>query len=63
MRLLKLLFGCPCENVSRPITRKRLVGDRMEKVTYCVCLDCGTEYSYDLDTMSRGVSLASINAA
>jgi hypothetical protein len=45
-RLLNLLFGCSCQNLTFPITRN---GE-----TYRVCLDCGKEYKFDWLTMSLG---------
>jgi DNA-directed RNA polymerase subunit RPC12/RpoP len=48
--ILNLLFRCPHRRLTRPVTpvTKRGVpqGD-----TYVVCLDCGKQFSYDLQEM------------
>jgi hypothetical protein len=43
-RIYDLLLGCPHGNMSRPFT--------IHGRTYCVCCDCGHEFSYSLKSMS-----------
>src|ERR1700733_9749726 len=44
LRTLKFIFGCRHRNLSRPFTCSRR--------TYEVCLDCGRQFPYSLETMS-----------
>jgi hypothetical protein len=43
--LLNLLFGCHHSNLSRVFTIRRR--------TYRVCCDCGAEFEYSLETMTK----------
>jgi hypothetical protein len=43
-RLLNFVFGCHHSNLSRVFT--------IDRRTYRVCCDCGTELDYSLETMS-----------
>lgn len=50
--LLDLIFGCWHENLTRPITVRGSKSPAAQLTgTYCVCLDCGKEFPYDLNTM------------
>lgn len=42
-RVYDLLLGCPHRHMTRPFT--------IDKRTYCVCCDCGKEFTYSLQTM------------
>lgn len=50
-KFFNFFMGCKCRNLSRPFTITR---PGQAPVTYEVCLDCGQEYAYDLDTMRVG---------
>jgi hypothetical protein len=54
MRFLDVLFGCPHNNLSFPITvrgaRRRTQASSVTG-TYVVCLDCGHEMPYDWEEM------------
>jgi hypothetical protein len=43
--LLNLLFGCHHSNLSRVFTIRRR--------TYLVCCDCGAEFEYSLEAMTK----------
>ena len=43
-RIYDLLLGCTHRQLTRPFT--------IDKRTYCVCCDCGREFTYSLDAMS-----------
>jgi hypothetical protein len=51
--LFDFLFGCRHKQITRPITPVRKPGIRSEG-TYVACLECGTQFSYDLDEMRVG---------
>lgn len=51
--LLNLLFRCPHKRLTRPITPSSKGGVR-DGETYVVCLDCGKQFSYDLNEMRIG---------
>lgn len=48
--VLNLLFRCPHKRMTRPITPASK-GGVAHGDTYVVCLDCGKQFSYDLDRM------------
>ena len=48
-----LLFRCPHHRVTRPITPVSKAGVPNGD-TYVVCLDCGKQFSYDLQKMHIG---------
>ncbi len=53
-KLLNAIFGCWHLHYSFPITprhRSRRTQAALLTGTYVVCLDCGTELSYDWNTM------------
>jgi hypothetical protein len=56
MKLLDAMFGCTCKHYSFPQTKEG-------KGCYVVCLNCGREYEYDWQTMTRGKSLAELAVA
>jgi hypothetical protein len=51
--ILNLLFRCPHRRLTRPVTPVGRTGEP-EGGTYVVCLDCGKEFSYDLERMRLG---------
>lgn len=53
-RLFNWFMGCHHKNLSFPITRECSCG---AVETYRVCLDCGTEFLYNFDTMRLGSRL------
>jgi hypothetical protein len=50
--ILNLLFRCSHQRITRPITPAHKAGDPSE--TYVVCLECGKQFSYDLNEMRVG---------
>lgn len=44
MSLWRFLFGCSHAHLTRPFTLK-------SDDTYVVCLDCGSEFPYDWESM------------
>lgn len=42
-RIYDLLLGCPHRQITRPFT--------IDNRTYCVCCDCGREFTYSLEMM------------
>jgi len=46
--VLNLLFRCPHKRITRPMTPVSK-GGVPQGDTYVVCLDCGKQFSYDLD--------------
>src|SRR5947208_13601006 len=55
--LLNSLFRCSHRRITRPITPASKAGDRSNE-TYVVCLECGKQFLYDLDTMRVGKPVA-----
>jgi hypothetical protein len=51
--VLNLLFRCPHKRVTRPITPVSKDGER-DRGTYVVCLECGKQFTYDLNEMRIG---------
>jgi hypothetical protein len=51
--VLNLLFRCPHHRITRPITPASKVGEP-HGATYVVCLDCGKQFTYDLQKMQIG---------
>ena len=45
MSLWRFLFGCSHAHLTRPFTLKR------GGITYIICLDCGSEFPYDWESM------------
>lgn len=56
--LLNLMFRCSHRCLTRPVTPVSRVGGP-HGATYVVCLDCGKQFSYDLEAMKIGKPLAS----
>jgi hypothetical protein len=56
--VLNLLFRCPHRRLTRPVTPVSKAGIPNGQ-TYVVCLDCGKQFSYDLQEMRVGRPLAS----
>jgi hypothetical protein len=48
--LLNALFGCSHRKTTFPLTTRRK-GNAGCAETYVVCLNCGTEFAYDWQTM------------
>ena len=48
--VLQCLFPCRHRNLTRPFTLAGRPGMGAKK-TYVVCLDCGTQFSYDWERM------------
>ena len=48
--LLNTLFGCSHRKTTFPLTTRRKGNARCAE-TYVVCLNCGTEFAYDWQTM------------
>jgi len=55
--VLNLLFRCPHHRLTRPVTPVGKAGQPHGE-TYVVCLDCGKQFSYDLEKMKVGKPLA-----
>lgn len=51
--VLNLLFRCPHRRLTRPVTPVSKAGVPQGQ-TYVVCLDCGKQFSYDLENMRVG---------
>ena len=51
--VLNLLFRCPHKRITRPMTPVSK-GGVPQGDTYVVCLDCGKQFTYDLDRMRIG---------
>ena len=56
--VLNLLFRCPHRRLTRPVTPVSKAGVPHGQ-TYVVCLDCGKQFSYDLENMRVGRPLES----
>jgi hypothetical protein len=54
--VLNLLFRCPHQRLTRPVTPVGKAGEHGE--TYVVCLDCGKQFAYDVKQMKIGKPLA-----
>jgi hypothetical protein len=49
---LNLIFRCPHQRLSRPVTLSSKPGQpNAESETYVVCLDCGKHFAYDTKNM------------
>ena len=59
--IFNFLFGCRHKQITRPITPVRKPGVRSEG-TYVACLECGTQFSYDLDEMRIGEPIPRVPA-
>ena len=55
--VLNLLFRCPHKRITRPITPVSKTGVRNGD-TYVVCLECGKQFTYDLNEMRIGKPVA-----
>src|SRR5260370_25974972 len=55
--VLNLLFRCPHKRMTRPITPASKAGVRQGD-TYVVCLECGKQFTYDLNEMRVGNPVA-----
>jgi hypothetical protein len=55
--LLNILFRCPHKRITRPITPASKSGVRQGD-TYVVCLECGKQFTYDLNEMRVGKPVA-----
>jgi hypothetical protein len=53
-RLLTLVFRCRHRRLTRPFTPVKKGGVPLLGKTYVVCLDCGQQFAYDLETMRVG---------
>ena len=51
--VLNLLFRCSHRQLTRPVTPVSMAGVPRGE-TYVVCLDCGKQFSYDLEKMRIG---------
>lgn len=51
--ILNLMFRCSHAHLTRPVTPVRKKGEPPGG-TYVVCLDCGKQFSYDLENMRVG---------
>ena len=60
--VLNLLLRCPHHRITRPITPVSKVGVPHGD-TYVVCLDCGKQFTYDLEKMRVGKPVESSEAA
>ncbi len=61
--LVNTFFGCAHSRTTFPMTRSRRNGtiaaqNAAHRGAYVVCLDCGTEFTYDWATMRVGHPLA-----
>ena len=54
--ILNFLFGCRHKQITRPITPVHKPGTRSAG-TYVACLECGTQFHYDLDNMRVGTPM------
>ena len=54
--ILNLLFRCSHNRLTRPVTPVSRDG-KVHGDTYVVCLDCGKQFSYDLNEMRIGKPL------
>lgn len=57
--LLNLLFRCSHKRITRPITPAVNKSGVRDGETYVVCLECGKQFSYDLEQMRIGKPIAS----
>jgi DNA-directed RNA polymerase subunit RPC12/RpoP len=55
--VVNLIFRCSHKRLTRPVTPVSKDGKPHEG-TYVVCLDCGKQFSYDLNEMSIGKPLS-----
>ena len=55
--ILNTLLRCSHQRITRPITPASKGLDRSSE-TYVVCLDCGKQFSYDLEAMRIGKPVA-----
>jgi hypothetical protein len=55
--VLNLLLRCPHKRITRPITPVSKTGVRNGD-TYVVCLECGKQFTYDLNEMRIGKPVA-----
>ena len=55
--LLNLLFRCPHQRMTRPMTPARKAGVASAD-TYVVCLECGRQFLYDMKEMRIGKPVA-----
>jgi len=60
--VLNLLLRCPHKRITRPITPVSKAGVPHGE-TYVVCLDCGKQFSYDLEKMHIGKPVQISDAA
>jgi hypothetical protein len=56
--VLNLMFRCSHQRLTRPVTPVSRTGGPHGE-TYVVCLDCGKQFSYDVQEMRIGKPLAS----
>jgi hypothetical protein len=56
---MNMLFGCPHNSTTFPITpARRAGGSTARHGTYVVCLDCGKEFAYNWSEMRIGEPVA-----
>ena len=54
--LLNLLFRCSHRRLTRPVAPVTKAGQPRSE-SYVVCLDCGKQFQYDLNTMQMGKAI------
>jgi hypothetical protein len=54
--VLNLLFRCSHRRLTRPMAPVSRAG-RPQSQTYVVCLDCGKQFEYDVQTMRMGKAI------
>ena len=54
--LLNLLFRCSHRRLTRPVAPVTKAGQPRSE-SYVVCLDCGKQFQYDLNTMTMGKAI------
>ena len=49
--VLTVFFGCSHRKTTFPLTVGRKPGSNVDRGTYVVCLECGSEFEYDWQAM------------
>ena len=60
--VLTVFFGCSHRKTTFPLTVPRKPGSNVDRGTYVVCLECGSEFEYDWQAMKIRKSLTTSRA-